>query len=671
MANILNFNLWKIDYKSDELCKYARITAGFISLNSTGSKVVVISNNYLSAIDHFSNGRKLKAADCFISGTLIAISTPASQVYSMAKQTVVIAYYVLLGKWSDAGSHFIECAVSLSFLKLDQTHPEEAKVLKITSALAQKIYTSFRRDRLEFGCNLLQSAIKLYLSKDDFSKLKLKHFGKTLKQDDLDLIQKRVDLAFTQSQQGQAIQFGKKGRNPELERAEADDVGHMFDIGGYLFANGYSNYLKGMIIENGNGLHFRNLYMKECKFNYSQNIRITDSILDQCRFRDVVHVKAVRSIFSKCAFKGIAVVCSFSNVSFVASELKNVAFLRVKFEDVIFANCNIKWAVFNGSEFVRSIFYKSQLFESSFFLAKITASKIVMSNAIDSVFANADFLFQRSTRLNQKPVIAYPTDLSGFADWGNDPKKALRDTGAVLMPFAYHPNANDKMLKNELEKLQPKVQDSLNGRSIIVTLNELAKEGTKELAHIKKLIDQAVMYSDGIFLHGGANVSKCLYSQSPQNFNPENFRHISKRDLIDGLLAAEAAKQGVKAMGVCRGCQMLWAVHGGEIKTVDGAIHGGQYGDQKIEVSKEAQDLLPFLNGTEVINGYSCHGQMCDPSTKSALEIVLSYNGVPKAIVGKNVIATQFHPEEYYQTDPVNRGFYTSFVEQAKGRLTQ
>lgn len=69
---------------------------------------------------------------------------------------------------------------------------------------------------------------------------------------------------------------------------------------------------------------------------------------------------------------------------------------------------------------------------------------------------------------------------------------------------------------------------------------------------------------DGLVIWGGADISPCIYGQKAAKWCGAG-DEMSMRDAVEVAVVAEAIKQGVPIIGVCRGAQLVCAMAGGKL----------------------------------------------------------------------------------------------------------
>jgi gamma-glutamyl-gamma-aminobutyrate hydrolase PuuD len=114
--------------------------------------------------------------------------------------------------------------------------------------------------------------------------------------------------------------------------------------------------------------------------------------------------------------------------------------------------------------------------------------------------------------------------------------------------------------------------------------------------HIKEPTDLKKGKHKLLVLWGGEDISPAMYHQ--KNMWSHATGYPSKRDLNERELVLEAIKQEIPILGICRGAQLLCALHGGSLWQ---HVHGHSRGDH------------PIIYGEEVLITNSCHHQMMRP----------------------------------------------------------
>lgn len=140
---------------------------------------------------------------------------------------------------------------------------------------------------------------------------------------------------------------------------------------------------------------------------------------------------------------------------------------------------------------------------------------------------------------------------------------------------------------------------------------------------------------DLIIFSGGEDLDPKLYGEE----NIMSYDANTQRDTVEMNIFKEADKLGILMYGSCRGAQLINVGRKGSLHQ-DLRMAGVQHnGNHPLSWEQTSEKLQPIFN-----NVNSLHHQGIK-NMGSGLYIYATHNSVPEIIYGKNVMATQFHPE--------------------------
>jgi putative glutamine amidotransferase len=216
-----------------------------------------------------------------------------------------------------------------------------------------------------------------------------------------------------------------------------------------------------------------------------------------------------------------------------------------------------------------------------------------------------------------KPVIGI-TSYVEAASWG-----AWSQVRAALVPNAY-------------------VEHVRTAGGIPVVLPPLGEDATEDDAR------QLLARLDGLVLAGGADVESTRYDAQPHELAQEPRRD---RDAAE-LALADAARDAVPTLGVCRGMQVMVVAAGGALEqhlpdrlgTLAHSPAPGQYGPRTVETMDRSR-LRSIVGDSLVVNCYHHQGVAAHPMFEVA---ALSEDGVIEALESAGhsfYLGVQWHPE--------------------------
>lgn len=177
---------------------------------------------------------------------------------------------------------------------------------------------------------------------------------------------------------------------------------------------------------------------------------------------------------------------------------------------------------------------------------------------------------------------------------------------------------------------------------------------------------------DGLVLTGGEDLDPSLYGQEAA---PETYGHDLGIDRWEEALYRAAVDLERPVLAICRGHQLLNAIHGGtldqHITGAEGRIaHGIPLGGggSDVTVAVEPDSRLAEALGGELAPIGRCHHHQAVATVGEGLRVVArAADGTVEAVEPEGdtwVVSVQWHPEDSAMRDPVQQRLFASFVEQ-------
>lgn len=192
-------------------------------------------------------------------------------------------------------------------------------------------------------------------------------------------------------------------------------------------------------------------------------------------------------------------------------------------------------------------------------------------------------------------------------------------------------------------------------------------------------VEEMVKKIDGLYATGGYDIDPTLFNEEP---HPDLGTIIPERDKFEVILIKEMLKVKKPILAVCRGCQILNIVVGGDMyqdiyTQIDHPLIQHQqkapsgHGSHFVDVEKKS--LLYRLTGKERFKVNSRHHQANRDVTEPLLISGRSSDGVIEAIESKEhafVLGLQWHPENMLieQDDETSIKIFTGFIDACKKR---
>lgn len=148
---------------------------------------------------------------------------------------------------------------------------------------------------------------------------------------------------------------------------------------------------------------------------------------------------------------------------------------------------------------------------------------------------------------------------------------------------------------------------------------------------------------DALVLCGGGDIDPSFYCEENFASSPADL----SRDMAEFRLFERYFAMEKPIIGICRGCQLINVALGGSLvqHLETSASHSALWGVDSVHtVSNCENSIFEELYGKEMTVN-SAHHQSC-ARIADGLEVVQKHpDGTVEAVVGKNILAFQWHPE--------------------------
>ncbi len=148
---------------------------------------------------------------------------------------------------------------------------------------------------------------------------------------------------------------------------------------------------------------------------------------------------------------------------------------------------------------------------------------------------------------------------------------------------------------------------------------------------------------DALVLCGGGDIDPSFYGEENQGSAPADLC----RDRREFQLFEKYFAVGKPIIGICRGCQIINVALGGSLvqHLETSAFHSATFGVDAVHTVYNCENsIFDKLYGKEMTVN-SSHHQAC-ARIADGLEVVQRHpDGTVEAVVGKNILAFQWHPE--------------------------
>lgn len=181
---------------------------------------------------------------------------------------------------------------------------------------------------------------------------------------------------------------------------------------------------------------------------------------------------------------------------------------------------------------------------------------------------------------------------------------------------------------------------------------------------------------DGVVIAGGDDVDPALYGR--EVLSAGKVKVDAGRDSIDFPVFEEAWREGVPALGICRGLQVMNVARGGTLiqhLPLESPSHIEHRQPKKPNrrdhpVSIREGTRLSEIAGSPEIDVNSRHHQAVDHPAEDFVITATAPDGVIEGLEardGRWLIAVQWHPENLHD-DPTSKRLFREFVEQVRKR---
>lgn len=175
---------------------------------------------------------------------------------------------------------------------------------------------------------------------------------------------------------------------------------------------------------------------------------------------------------------------------------------------------------------------------------------------------------------------------------------------------------------------------------------------------------------DGIVIPGGADLKPETYGARPHpETRPADY---GLQDEFEASILSAAIAEGKPVLAICRGFQLLNALHAGTLNQHVGdesnphrnSVHG---------IDVLAGSRLSAVLGSEPIAVSSYHHQAVDRLGRDLLATAVAPDGVVEAVElpGASVIAIQWHPEDSAENDARQQALFDWLVGEAGRRASR
>lgn len=181
---------------------------------------------------------------------------------------------------------------------------------------------------------------------------------------------------------------------------------------------------------------------------------------------------------------------------------------------------------------------------------------------------------------------------------------------------------------------------------------------------------------DGVVIAGGDDVDPALYGREVL---PEGRVKVDPgRDSIDFPVFEEAWREGVPALGICRGLQVMNVARGGTLiqhlplESPSNIEHRKPKKPNRRDhaVAIRAGTRLSEIAGSPEIDVNSRHHQAVDRPAEDFVVTATAPDGVIEGLEardGRWLVAVQWHPENLHD-DPASKRLFREFVEEVRKR---
>lgn len=161
-----------------------------------------------------------------------------------------------------------------------------------------------------------------------------------------------------------------------------------------------------------------------------------------------------------------------------------------------------------------------------------------------------------------------------------------------------------------------------------------------------------------LILHGGSDISPSIYGEVAMYAQADNAP--SRRDIDEMALVKAAVEQGIPILGICRGAQLLCAMHGGKlyqhVSNHAGQPHEIKVGDT-VFYTNSAHHQLMIPDPSAQVLGATIHALSKRKYREHPTDYVLSDEPEPEVVWFPKfkALGIQGHPEWLPEHAPLNQ----------------
>ncbi len=423
----------------------------------------------------------------------------------------------------------------------------------------------------------------------------------------------------------------------------------------FLNKEGFLTEIEGLEIKDFdfNNCLLQDIKFKHCEFSYS---RFSDCSFSQvtaegCNFKKSCWENSLiqNSIFTDSSFeKAYFKFSSFKNSLFTGCDFYSSTTYKSFYENMTLAGCGLMQSNWTGTSFDQVVLQEAKLTESSFLQASVKNSRLIDCDLKDALLLDAKEGFEITGGTPHeitKPIVALGWHFGGSGAYTSLIRKALRDNDSLVLLYEQKTIKqsffNNSLLNSEVREALEKALPSQQSIGQQLVENALPNS---EIDQLNQTAKEILKYASGLIIPGGEDIEPFFYDCTVKQ---GEFKY---RTVLELALLAEANRQKIPTMGICRGAQIINVFFGGTLlEDVD-----GQHGVHQLEWTKSSQrenlrNILP-----EEFNALSMHHQAVDQVGKG-LNVVLKLGQIPKILLSDdgNFIASQVHPEDYIDEQKV------------------
>ncbi len=411
----------------------------------------------------------------------------------------------------------------------------------------------------------------------------------------------------------------------------------LLNIRDALQKEGWSPLIEGLTFSHPFAYcQFENMKFENCTFQFGTFYQsfFENVCLKSCNIADVRWIKSTinHSQFIESSLVGNWFKnCKIENASLKGSAFNNSCMEECSIHNLLMQKVNLETTHWIYSLIDGLTIQQGNLNQSAFLSTSVKESSLIDCNLENALLLDAKERFTIEGGIPHKitkPIIALGWDYHEPKYYTCKIREALLDQGALVLAYPQAPEWYQCHLLPQIS-YQPT-------KSIAEQLLNNPLEN-RQIAAIKKEAATILHHVDGLVLPGGFDVDTYLYKPDP------SIEKVAYRSLLEIALIAEASRQKICTLGICRGAQIINVFFGGTLRNVQ-----DQSGTQLLEwVDSPLGEQIKTIFPKKFI-GFSAHSQAADKIGRD-LEVVLQYQKIPKLLMSKdgNFIACQFHPEVY------------------------